>query len=550
LKNVINIFVLFSQHFRRIVSIGVLGICYVSLLRLFISFPSEDAFITFRYVKHLLQGYGLVFNIGQAPIEGYSNFLWLLCVAITQLVFNINVIYVSLILSVLFTLITVILLIQFYPHKENSFRIKFVITICILLNPLWLYWTYSGMETALFSFLITLTILVAMRVSDSWKDLGILAIVEFLLFLCRMDGVLIILGIGICFILQKKYKTLWKTSFFLSVFLVPYLMWKLWYFGNIFPNPFYLRITNSSLFFLNILRGLEYVVAFFNNTGLIIFILSLFSVIITWNKLGLEKRKFLQSMTLPLLLYCLFIIVIGGDFYEGFRYLIPLFPIFLCVVITTTTLQFNYSPKIQFISFLIIILALFFSPASYVRNLDRRNDYFYIAQISNKIFPSKTTIALSAIGAFGYYTDFELIDTLGVVDSHIANSSASSIHAVAHEKGDGGYVLSQNPDVIFVDTFYFKSYPFSFSNVNQGFISDEEIVRSQDFKKNYQKLSVRIPQSYFLKQDKSEPEYIKDFVTFQDMYLGMYVKRDFTLLSIQCVENSSEIKNCDLVEEV
>ena len=37
----------------------------------------NDAFISFRYARNLLEGHGLVFNPGEY-VEGYSNFLWVL----------------------------------------------------------------------------------------------------------------------------------------------------------------------------------------------------------------------------------------------------------------------------------------------------------------------------------------------------------------------------------------------------------------------------------------------------------------------------------------
>ena len=40
-------------------------------------FIADDAFITFRYVRNLLEGHGLVFNPGER-VEGYTNFLWAL----------------------------------------------------------------------------------------------------------------------------------------------------------------------------------------------------------------------------------------------------------------------------------------------------------------------------------------------------------------------------------------------------------------------------------------------------------------------------------------
>ena len=44
-------------------------------------FLTDDAFISFRYVRNLLEGHGLVFNPGEY-VEGYTNFLWVVVLAI------------------------------------------------------------------------------------------------------------------------------------------------------------------------------------------------------------------------------------------------------------------------------------------------------------------------------------------------------------------------------------------------------------------------------------------------------------------------------------
>ena len=40
-------------------------------------FVCDDAYISFRYAKHVASGAGLVFNLGEnPPVEGYTNLLW------------------------------------------------------------------------------------------------------------------------------------------------------------------------------------------------------------------------------------------------------------------------------------------------------------------------------------------------------------------------------------------------------------------------------------------------------------------------------------------
>ncbi len=38
---------------------------------------ADDAYISFRFSRHFAEGHGLRFNLGDhTPVEGYSNFLW------------------------------------------------------------------------------------------------------------------------------------------------------------------------------------------------------------------------------------------------------------------------------------------------------------------------------------------------------------------------------------------------------------------------------------------------------------------------------------------
>lgn len=48
-------------------------------------FLVDDAFITFRYARHLSEGHGLVWNLGEKPpVEGFSNFLWVVLCALFE----------------------------------------------------------------------------------------------------------------------------------------------------------------------------------------------------------------------------------------------------------------------------------------------------------------------------------------------------------------------------------------------------------------------------------------------------------------------------------
>ena len=69
-------------------------------------FITDDAFISFRYVRNLLEGHGLVFNPGEY-VEGYTNFLWILELAAIWRVLGIRPEHVANWLSVIYTVGTI-----------------------------------------------------------------------------------------------------------------------------------------------------------------------------------------------------------------------------------------------------------------------------------------------------------------------------------------------------------------------------------------------------------------------------------------------------------
>ena len=73
-------------------------------------FITDDAFISFRYARNLLEGHGLVFNVGDR-VEGYSNFLWVLELAFLWGLFGWRPEIASLGLSIAWTGFTLALLV-------------------------------------------------------------------------------------------------------------------------------------------------------------------------------------------------------------------------------------------------------------------------------------------------------------------------------------------------------------------------------------------------------------------------------------------------------
>ncbi|MGB5138377.1 MAG: hypothetical protein WBP29_07570, partial [Candidatus Zixiibacteriota bacterium] len=59
----------------------------------------DDAYISFRYAENLINGDGLVFNIGER-VEGYTNFLWVILLALAKGLLGVDYLATSRVLGV------------------------------------------------------------------------------------------------------------------------------------------------------------------------------------------------------------------------------------------------------------------------------------------------------------------------------------------------------------------------------------------------------------------------------------------------------------------
>jgi len=121
-------------------------------------FVSDDAFISFRYAEHLGSGRGLEWNPGYR-VEGYSNFLWIVLLAIPRAL-GAAVPEAARILAMAAVLATVAL-VALVVRRSGGQRAVHPVLLALSPLPLCLsfpfqYWCAMRLETALFSFLLLL----------------------------------------------------------------------------------------------------------------------------------------------------------------------------------------------------------------------------------------------------------------------------------------------------------------------------------------------------------------------------------------------------------
>ena len=120
-------------------------------------FLCDDAFISFRYARNLVDGHGLVFNRGER-VEGYTNFLWVLEIA-AALKLGLKPEVACSVLSVLYTAGTVALTAALAASAPRARRAAVWIALALLAsNRSFAVWSTGGLETRQFTFLVLLAI--------------------------------------------------------------------------------------------------------------------------------------------------------------------------------------------------------------------------------------------------------------------------------------------------------------------------------------------------------------------------------------------------------
>lgn len=143
-----------NTRFRLFELLFVLLFLYLFLLQIqaIWSFTVDDAYISLRYAKHWAGGFGLLWNLNEPPVEGYSNFSFVALGALS-LVMNLNpVILLKLagLFGLFFSCFFIFFITRFWFERIASF----LPCIALLLYKGEIIWAVSGLETTVYQALI------------------------------------------------------------------------------------------------------------------------------------------------------------------------------------------------------------------------------------------------------------------------------------------------------------------------------------------------------------------------------------------------------------
>ena len=283
-------------------------------------FLCDDAFISFRYVRNLLEGHGLVFNPGEY-VEGYSNFLWTLELALLWALFDLRPEYVAPWLSVACTVATIATMLWWVIRTPSLLHNRGIVAWMALglvcSSATFAVWTSGGgLETRQFTFFILLGVVSLALYRHSRWGLLTTALSLTAAAYTRPEGPLVAACCFAWFAIQHfltNRRLPWRE---LGILVVPFLLlvaahflFRYSYYGEWLPNTYYAKYVRPWYE-----AGFRYLVAAALETGLYLFLpLACLALWTRWRSYG--------DGTYGLVLLCVvvhmaYVMRIGGDHFE------------------------------------------------------------------------------------------------------------------------------------------------------------------------------------------------------------------------------------------
>lgn len=298
---------------------------------------TDDAFLSFRYARNLVEGSGLVFNPGER-VEGYTNPLWTLWAAAgLRLGFSAENWANAWGLTAYLTTIVLLGLngLALGRSRPGAVWLLPLAAIGAALHQQWQVFAVSGLETAAFTLL-----LVAGYLTLAWhRDRPLPVAAGGLLFalatLARHDGLLpaALAGLYLLLFSERRWRNALLYGLCFAALWVPFTAWRISYYGDFFPNTYYAKSGNLAWY----AQGLRYLQLYLEQYWALALGPLLLAAAALWRRERpvLDRFAELPEARRQLLLagalaasYTLYVVRVGGDFMFA-RFLVPATPFLL-----------------------------------------------------------------------------------------------------------------------------------------------------------------------------------------------------------------------------
>jgi arabinofuranosyltransferase len=451
-------------------------------------FVTDDAFISFVYARNLAQHGQLVFNLGEHPVEGYTNFLWTLVMA-ALLKLGMLPEVTSRVLGTAFGIGTFGTAAWLSRRAHGSDWSPWDALPALILAgiPGYACWSSGGLETQMFAFFVTLA---AATYLEDRLDARAPRLRSGILFgvaaLTRPEGVLLFAVTGMHYVISKinaknfrisRAEILWIVAF--SSLVVPHLLWRHWYYGYWLPNTFYIKSSGGAGTWTH---GAHYLGRVVEQFHLWIAPAIVLAGVIVSRQRG--ARLVAGYATLMVTVFALYVASVGGDFMGLFRFVMPVIP--MIAIATALGLRLVLAPLTQKqpLASAAIVALLLAGHAAHAAAVDKdalagpqprpsdngidtpgflrwyTADRAAVGKWFGRYARPDDYAAVGGAGAQVYYSGMRSLDCYGLSDEYIAHVLPSHDSRPGHQKyATDEYILSKHPTIITSHNYMFGYAP-------------------------------------------------------------------------------------------
>lgn len=396
--------------------------------------PAEDAAMLLRYSNHLAQGAGITWNVGEHPVEGATDFLYMASIAAIAKILHWDALYAC---RFLLALCSMLLPLAIYSCARWTLRssswLAFSLGLYIASVPSGGYLA-SGFGAPFMMLVVALATWAGLAIVKSPGNISWLSAIRFSLLalaigLTRPEGnLLAILLLCSIVLLRGLQQSRRLVTAFCLVFVGlggAYFLWRIHYFGWPLPNAFYVK-GGGHLH----LQGLGNAV---ENIAKLLWPAVPLAVLALRNR---KRANVLVALMVPLGGYALVWVLLSNENNHLFRFQTPVLPLvllYLPLLLEDVFAEMSFSPNLLPRGGR---MALGVAGAAYVMGAcaclykavqsplpDSSGETFarHLAQYSDRGY----TMAVTEAGTFPYFSGWKSIDLLGLNDVTIAHAGVS-----------------------------------------------------------------------------------------------------------------------------
>ena len=382
----------------------------------------DDAAISFRYARHLAEGKGLVWNPGQPPVEGFSNFLWVLILGAGHRIgFDIEIL--AKLLGVGLGAATLALLQVICRRIWASRPWWWFPVLVVAMCPVWVMWIVSGLELALLGFFLVLAIfaLTSCGAAKTW----LLSVALCGLAATRPEGIalgglllLYALLAHRALTIRRRIREYAVPGLAFTGCIIGLVVFRLAYYGYPFPNTVYAKFSPALPSLTEVGKWVVFVLPF------------LLAYIPALRRSTNPHCRFVLGASLLLVVaQMLLVLPVSPVMYFLHRYQIPFLPL---VALAVPALPDWLRQRRTWLSPIAIVMlsAWTLQPWPGVKaSYDGERHYYQQHRcVVEKLarLPGQPLIALLDAGRIPYWSNLPALDAWGLCDSRIAQEGFST----------------------------------------------------------------------------------------------------------------------------